>query len=67
MLDRTPDESLARDPKAIRLLLLLTRDGRYVTVPRSSVRLEEHRAIARAVDLWPSVVRHAILAENPRR
>lgn len=40
VLDRTPALTLERDPKARELLLLLTQDGRYVTVPAHSVRLE---------------------------
>lgn len=40
VLDRTPDETLERDPKAVPTLLILSASG-YSTVPASSVRLEE--------------------------
>lgn len=42
VLDETPALTLERDPKARRMLFVLTRDG-YTTIPAASVRLEEVR------------------------
>ena len=42
VVDRTPQVSLDRDPRAIPMLLLLTRDG-WKSVPADSVRVEEVR------------------------
>ena len=42
VVDETPQLSLDRDPRAVRMLLLLTRDG-WKSVPADSVRVEEVR------------------------